>query len=70
MDDQLEILELDSNAVLAVMKSNFAFAQSLLHFLGERLRYTESQLENVVLKDSRSRIVKYCTKWATNKAEK
>ncbi len=59
MDDQLEILELDSNAVLAVMKSNFAFAQSLLHFLGERLRYTESQLENVVLKDSRSRIVEY-----------
>ena len=59
MDDQLEILELDSVAVLAIMKSNFAFAQSLLHFLGERLRYTESQLENVVLKDSRSRIVEY-----------
>jgi CRP-like cAMP-binding protein len=59
MDDQLEVLEMDAMAVLAVMKSNFAFAQSLLHFLGERLRYTENQLENVVLKDSRSRIVEF-----------
>jgi CRP-like cAMP-binding protein len=59
MDDQLEVLEMDSEAVLTVMRCNFAFAQSLLHFLGERLRYTENQLENVVLKDSRSRIVEY-----------
>jgi CRP-like cAMP-binding protein len=59
MDDQLEVLELNSEAVLMVMRGNFAFAQSLLYFLGERLRYTESQLENVVLKDSRSRIVEF-----------
>jgi CRP-like cAMP-binding protein len=59
MDDQLEVLELNADAVLMVMRGNFAFAQSLLYFLGERLRYTESQLENVVLKDSRSRIVEF-----------
>ncbi len=59
MDDQLEVLELHADAVLAVMRGNFAFAQSLLYFLGERLRYTESQLENVVLKDSRSRIIEF-----------
>jgi CRP-like cAMP-binding protein len=59
MDDQLEVLELNAEAVLMVMRGNFAFAQSLLYFLGERLRYTESQLENVVLKDSRSRIVEF-----------
>lgn len=59
MDDQLEILELNADAVLTIMRGNFAFAQSLLFFLGERLRYTESQLENVVLKDSRSRIVEF-----------
>ncbi len=59
MDDQVEVLEMDANAVLNVMKSNFVFAQSLLHFLGERLRYTENQLENVVLKDSKSRIMDF-----------
>jgi CRP/FNR family transcriptional regulator, cyclic AMP receptor protein len=59
MDDMIEVLEMDSNAVLNVMRSNFAFAQSLLHFLGERLRYTENQLENVVLKDSKSRILEF-----------
>lgn len=59
MDDQLEVLELASDSVLALMRGNFAFAQSLLYFIGERLRYTESQLENVVLKDSRSRIVEF-----------
>lgn len=59
MDDQLEVLELSGDSVLAIMRNNFAFAQSLLYFIGERLRYTESQLENVVLKDSRSRIVEF-----------
>lgn len=59
MDDQVEVLEFDLNAVLNVMRNNFAFAQALLHFLGERLRYTENQLENVVLKDSKSRILDF-----------
>ncbi len=59
MDDHAEVLELDATAVLSAMRNNFAFAQSLLHFLGERLRYTENQLENVVLKDSKSRIMEF-----------
>jgi CRP/FNR family cyclic AMP-dependent transcriptional regulator len=59
MDDQVEVLEMDSNTVLNVMRGNFAFAQSLLHFIGERLRYTETQLEKVVLKDSKSRILEF-----------
>lgn len=59
MDDQVEVLEIDSNTLLTVMRCNFAFAQSLLHFLGERLRYTENQLEKVVLKDSKSRILEF-----------
>ncbi|MBL7826853.1 MAG: Crp/Fnr family transcriptional regulator [Saprospiraceae bacterium] len=59
MDDQLEVIEFQAEAVLTIMRTNFAFAQSLLYFIGERLRYTESQLENVVLKDSRSRIVEF-----------
>jgi CRP-like cAMP-binding protein len=59
MDEGVEVFEADASAVLSVMRSNFAFAQSLLHFLGERLRYTENQLENVVLKDSKSRIMEY-----------
>jgi CRP-like cAMP-binding protein len=59
MDEQIEVFEMHAPTVLAVMRSNFAFAQSLLHFLGERLRYTETQLENVVLKDSKSRILEF-----------
>jgi CRP-like cAMP-binding protein len=59
MDDSVEVLEFDAQTLLSIMKSNFAFAQSLLHFLGERLRYTETQLEKVVLKDSKSRILEY-----------
>ena len=59
MDDYAEVLEMEVQGVLHTMKHNFAFAQSLLHILGERLRYTETQLEKVVLKDSKSRILEY-----------
>lgn len=59
MDDYTELVEVDSQALLTIMRRNFTFAQSLLFFLGERLRYTENQLENVVLKDSKSRIMDY-----------
>jgi len=59
MDDHAEVLELEAAAVITAMKNNFGFAQSLLHFLGDRLRYTENQLENVVLKDSKSRIMEF-----------
>lgn len=59
MDDNAEVMEIDAQVLLNIMRRNFAFAQSLLHFLGERLRYTESQLEKVVLKDSKSRIVEF-----------
>lgn len=59
MDEFVQVLEMDVAMVLTVMRNNFAFAQSLLHFLGERLRYTENQLENVVLKDSKSRIMEF-----------
>lgn len=59
MEDLVEVIEFDAQALLNVMRRNFAFAQSLLHFLGERLRYTETQLEKVVLKDSKSRILEF-----------
>jgi len=44
MEDAAEVMELDAPVLLNIMRKNFAFAQSLLHFLGERLRYTETQL--------------------------
>ena len=65
MDNSAEVLELDAQTVLKIMQNNFAFAQSLLHFLGERLRYTETQLEKVVLKDSKSRIMEYLHQMGT-----
>ncbi len=59
MLNDTEVLEFEVSALLYLMRHNFAFAQSLLHLLGERLRQTEMQLENVVLKDSRSRILEF-----------
>lgn len=59
MDDRAEVIEFEASTLLTLMKRNFTFAQSLLQFLGERLRYTETQLEKVVLKDSKSRILEY-----------
>lgn len=59
MLNDTEVLEFEVSAWLYLMRHNFAFAQSLLHLLGERLRQTEMQLENVVLKDSRSRILEF-----------
>lgn len=70
MEDHAEIAELDAQVLLHIMKGNFAFAQSLLHFLGQRLRYTESQLENVVLKDSKSRIVEYLHQMGVEQGKK
>ncbi|MBL7776059.1 MAG: Crp/Fnr family transcriptional regulator [Saprospiraceae bacterium] len=59
MDENAAVIELDAQVLLSIMRKNFAFAQSLLHFIGERLRYTENQLEKVVLKDSKSRILEF-----------
>lgn len=65
MDDAVEVVEFDAQALITVMKKNFGFAQSVLYFLGERLRHTENQLENVVLKDSKSRILEYLHQMGT-----
>ncbi len=70
MDDEVEVIEFDAQAWIIVMKKNFAFAQSVLYFLGERLRYTENQLENVVLKDSKSRILEYLKQLGTEQGRK
>ncbi len=59
MQNDTEVLEFEGSALLYLMRHNFAFAQSLLHLLGARLRQTESQLEKVVLQDSRSRILEF-----------
>jgi CRP/FNR family transcriptional regulator, cyclic AMP receptor protein len=70
MDEHVEVIAFESEALISVMKNNFAFAQTLLHFLGERLRYTEIQLENVVLKDSKSRILDYLRLMGTEQGKK
>ena len=59
MEEGTEVLEIDAQVFMMLSRKNFAFAQALLHFLGDRLRYTEHQLEKVVLKDSKSRIMDY-----------
>lgn len=59
MEDNTEVLEIDAHVLLSISRSNFGFAQMLLSFIGDKLRYTEQQLEKVVLKDSKSRILEY-----------
>lgn len=65
MEDNTEVLEIDAQTFLMLSRKNFSFAQALLHFLGERLRHTEHQLERVVLKDSKSRIMEYLHQMGT-----
>ena len=59
MEDNTEVLEIDAHVLLSISRNNFGFAQMLLSFIGDKLRYTEQQLEKVVLKDSKSRIMEY-----------
>ena len=42
-----------------LMQRNFRFCRSVLEFLGARLRRAESQLENLIVKDARTRIVDF-----------
>jgi CRP/FNR family transcriptional regulator, cyclic AMP receptor protein len=65
MEDNTDVLEIDAQIFLMLSRKNFSFAQALLHFLGERLRHTEHQLERVVLKDSKSRIMEYLHQMGT-----
>jgi CRP-like cAMP-binding protein len=59
MENNAEVLVLDCRSVLGLMRNNFAFAQAILHYIGERLRYTENQLEKVVVQDSKTRIMEF-----------
>lgn len=42
-----------------IMAANFAFAQAVMLYLGERLRKAERQWESLILKDVRTRIVEF-----------
>ena len=70
MDEGAEVLEMEAHAVLTAMKLNFAFSQCFLHCLGERLRSTETQLESVVLKDSKSRIIDFLRQMGLDQGKK
>jgi CRP-like cAMP-binding protein len=70
MDDQVQFLEIDAWSIVEAMRVNFGFAQSLLQHVGERLRHAEIQLERVVLKDSRSRILEFLHQIGTEQGKK
>ncbi|MCB0576680.1 MAG: Crp/Fnr family transcriptional regulator, partial [Saprospiraceae bacterium] len=42
-----------------MMQQNFRLAQSVMLYLGERLRKAERQWESLILKDVRTRIVEF-----------
>lgn len=69
MEEHTEALEMDAHVLLNIFRNNFAFAQGLLSFLGDKLRYTEQQLEKVVLKDSKSRILEYLHQMGTEQGK-
>lgn len=70
MEHNAEVLVLDCRAVLQLMRTNFAFAQSMLHHIGERLRYTENQLEKVVVQDSKTRIMEFLIQMGKEQGKK
>ncbi len=59
LEEDTEVAEIDAHFFSTLARNNSAFAHNLLRVLGERLRNTENQLEKVVLKDSKSRIMEY-----------
>jgi len=69
MEDHTEVLVLDAQILVHLMRKNFGFAQGMLYFLGDRLRQTEIQLEKVVLKDSKSRILEYLHQMGTEQGK-
>jgi CRP/FNR family transcriptional regulator, cyclic AMP receptor protein len=52
-------LSLPFEKVQELMQRNFKFCRSVLEFIGNRLRNAEKQLENLIIKDARTRIVDF-----------
>ncbi len=69
LEDNTEVVEIDAHFFSTLARNNSAFAHNLLRYLGERLRYTENQLEKVVLKDSKSRIMEYLHQMGTEQGK-
>jgi CRP/FNR family transcriptional regulator, cyclic AMP receptor protein len=69
LEEDTEVAEIDAHFFSTLARNNSAFAFNLLRFLGERLRYVENQLEKVVLKDSKSRIMEYLHQMGTEQGK-
>ncbi len=52
-------LALPIEKIQELMQRNFRFCRSVLEFIGARLRTAEKQLENLIIKDARTRIVDF-----------
>lgn len=52
-------LQFPADKIQQLMQRNFEFCRSVLEFIGSRLRVAEKQLENLIIKDARTRIVEF-----------
>ena len=54
-----------ADKIQQLMQRNFQFCRAVLEFIGARLRTAEKQLENLIIKDARTRIVEFLHSHAT-----
>lgn len=52
-------LMMPADKIQQLMERNFLFCRAVLDFIGARLRVAEKQLENLIIKDARTRIVEF-----------
>ena len=68
MDGSVEVLELDAQTMLLLMKRNFAFAQSVLHFWANACATPRASSKMWCSKIPKAASWNSCTKWAPNMA--
>lgn len=59
MKPNTQILVLPTTHLQRLMREDHELSMRTLHFLGNRLQYTESRLESLIFKDARERIIEF-----------
>lgn len=59
MNSEVSYLAIPLEVCLHIMEENFEFMLDIAHFAGERLRRAERQLESIVSKDVRTRVIEF-----------
>jgi CRP-like cAMP-binding protein len=70
MDDKTTICPMNIDDLKELMAHNKALSLKIYKLIGLRIRKLERQVESLVFKDSRTRIVEFLREWANEKGKK